>query len=397
MLKSNYVEDIFIEFYYRFLNLISLTSTQELDALHSFYELCLSQKPLTEKQAAYMITLMKKYKHDICDKDFDYINAVTSPTFKNPFRVIDNNKKIHIEKTIDGKISVCFKFPFAFKSTFDREIIEHVRNRNTGTYDSETQVRKLSFFEVNPVGVYEFAVKHGFEIDDSIMFAVAETETAWGNIEHLTPKSSIADTGVVFGGKNQISHEFFAQCATENILKNLFLSKTMGYPISLDRAPQTVLEKIAVEKTNTFWIEENSKLLKIYQELECKICVIIDRTDVKQVWIKQFVNDAAALGIAASKIKVCFRESSDQDRGFNAWVKELGHGGKVEEGDIFLFDHKPAKWLFKNPDLIKIVVTTSKFPPTASLTKDWIDSHPCAIYLSDIKPTVKGNKKLVKL
>jgi hypothetical protein len=171
----------------------------------------------------------------------------------------------------------------------------------------------------------------------------------------------------------------------------------MGYPVSLGRAPTTVLEKIVTEKSNTFWLEETSDLLKIYKELECKICVIIDRTDVKQVWIKEFVSDAAALGITASKIKVCFRENSDQDQGFNSWVKESGHGGKVDEGDIFLFDHKPAKWLFKNPNLITIVVTTSKFPPTASLTRDWIESHPCAIYLSDIKPTVKGNKKLVKL
>jgi hypothetical protein len=397
MLKSNYIEDIFIEFYRRFLNLFPLTYGQEMDALHSFYELCVDSKPFTEKQAGYMIMLMKKFKHDVCEQDFDYNDAIITPKFKNPFRVIDSNKKIYIDKASDGKISICFKFPFGFKATFDKEITECVRNRNTGTYDSELQVRKISFFDVNPISVYEFAVKYHFEIDDSIMYAVAETETAWGNIDHLTPTSTVVENNVIFGGKNEISHEFFAEHSTKNISKNLFLSKTMGYPVSLGRTPTTVLEKIVTEKSNTFWLEETSDLLKIYKELECKICVIIDRTDVKQVWIKEFVSDAAALGITASKIKVCFRESSDQDQGFNSWVKESGHGGKVDEGDIFLFDHKPAKWLFKNPNLITIVVTTSKFPPTASLTRDWIESHPCAIYLSDIKPTVKGNKKLVKL
>jgi hypothetical protein len=235
---------------------------------------------------------------------------------------------IYFEKDSDGKISICFKFPFGFKETFDKEITECVRNRNTGTYDSETQARKISFFDVNPISVYEFAVKHHFEIDDSIMYAVAETETAWENIDHLTPTSTVVENSVIFGGKNEISHEFFAEHSTENISKNLFLSKTMGYPVSLGRAPTTVLEKIVTEKSNTFWLEEISDLLKIYKELECKICVIIDRTDVKQVWIKEFVSDAAALGITASKIKVCFRESSDQDQGSHRGPYKLYHRQK---------------------------------------------------------------------
>jgi hypothetical protein len=208
----------------------------------------------------------------------------------------------------------------------------------------------------------------------------------------------VVENSVIFGGKNEISHEFFAEHSKENISKNLFLSKTMGYPVSLGRAPNTVLEKIVTEKSNTFWLEETSDLLKIYKELECKICVIIDRTDVKQVWIKEFVSDAAALGITASKIKVCFRETDlNKQNRFNEWIKEQGLGGSVDSGRIFIFDSKPAKWLFtKNID-VKLIVTNNLYPNTNTMTQQWIEHHPCVLYVGDIKPSQKRNIKIVQL
>lgn len=395
MLMFEYIEDLYIEFYKEMLGQVVLT--KESDTLSNFYILCLDDRAFTEKQARYIVTLMKKYQTPHWDTLFNYSQLIDAPKFKKSFRTIDHSKRVYIEKLPEGKVVICFKFPYAFKQVFDKEILEHVDGKNTGGYDPAWQARKINFFDVNPISIYEFAVAHNFEIDETVLHAVSETETAWDNSEALTPVGTVTASTVTLVTGNSVSQEFFKQHGQETVEKNQFLAKSMGYPVKLNQPAATVLEKIVSDRSNTFWLQESSQLLELYKLLECKICVILDRTDDKVPWIKHFVAEADALNIDKSKIKICFRESKDQGQQFNAWVKDSGHGGKMDAGDIYIFDHKPAKWLFKNTNFVKIVVTTSKFPPTASLTKDWIDSHPCAIYLSDIKPTVKGNKKLVKL
>jgi len=81
----------------------------------------------------------------------------------------------------------------------------------------------------------------------------------------------------------------------------------------------------------------------------------------------------------------------------NKWIKNNNLGGKIEDSDILIFNHKPAKWVFKEDNFVKILVTTMINPSTHAVTKDWLETHPCVIYLTDIRPTVKGNKKIVQL
>lgn len=397
MLNSQYIEDTYIEFYQRLLTNFWTVPAKETEALSSFYVVCVDNKAFTEKQANYMITLMRKYKDTVCDETFDCLDSLNNPIFKNQFRVIDENKKAYIEKSTNGEILICFKFPYAFKATFDKEISQLTENKNSFKFDHEAQARKINFYEINLMIVYEFAVAHNFEIDESILHAVSETETAWDNQDELVPVANALENNTTIRAKNQHSNEFFDNFKTGSRLPDIFLAKTMGYPARLEKSPEHPIEKIAVSKSNTFWIQENSKLFEIYKILNCKIAIILDRNDNIEQWIKNFTAEAENHSIEKSKIKVCFRDTAGRNKDFNEWIRSNQHGGKVAEGDIYIFDHKPAKWLFKEPNYVKIIVTTTKFMPTAPITKELINVHPCAVYLSDIKPTVKGNKKLVKL
>jgi hypothetical protein len=98
-----------------------------------------------------------------------------------------------------------------------------------------------------------------------------------------------------------------------------------------------------------------------------------------------------------SDIKVCFRLNKDQNNGFNEWVKTNGLGGTVEQGKLLIFDHKPAKWLFRQEEDVKLLVTNNLYPHTQYLTRDWINSHPCVIYLGDIRPTLFKDQSIVEL
>ena len=94
---------------------------------------------------------------------------------------------------------------------------------------------------------------------------------------------------------------------------------------------------------------------------------------------------------------MCFRENKDSNTGINQWIKDTGVGGKVEDGKILIFEFKPAKWLFKEQENVKLLVTNNLYPATNTITKDWLSSHPCVIYLGDIKPATQRGHTIVEL
>jgi hypothetical protein len=393
MLKSHYIEDIFITFYTKLIS-SNLVLGTDIKACDSFYKLCIDNKPLTEKQSAYMLMLMKKHRNSVISSSFDYTVELENPVFKHAFRVVDNQRRAYIEKDKDGRILLCCKFPFAFKGKFDKGLEEYIKH---STWDQVRGARIIEFYNVNPITIFEFLQEHSFEMDESFLHAISETETAWSNIENISPRSIVVDSAIELKSSNEYAQDHFKNSYTGSIIKDQFLAKTMGYPAVLEKSAETALEKIVSSNLNTFWIKTSHELLKIYKALECKTAIVLDRNDDKLEWLEEFLHNSDSLEILRSKIKVCFREQKGSTEKINTWIKENDLGGKVDDGDIFIFDHKPAKWIFKEKNFIKIAVSTSKYPPTNVLTKDWIDSHACSIYLSDIKPTVKGNKKLVNL
>jgi hypothetical protein len=160
----------------------------------------------------------------------------------------------------------------------------------------------------------------------------------------------------------------------------------------------TKLEKICSIDQNYFWLKSNYDFFEIFSEIDSTSVVILDR-NTKDVlsWLKRFVEEADDFGISRNDIKVCFRESCDAQSGLNTWIKENHLGGKVDQGKILIFSHKPAKWLFKNNIDVKIIAVNSFTPVNEPLCQSWLDSHPCVFYIGDIKPTAPRMKKIVDL
>jgi histone deacetylase complex regulatory component SIN3 len=163
--------------------------------------------------------------------------------------------------------------------------------------------------------------------------------------------------------------------------------------------PNNDLEKIVSKKENLFWIENNYKFFEIYRQITTgAVCIILDRASDTQEWVRNFVISATHAGVDRSDIKVCFRESDlNKKNRFNEWIKEQGLGGSVDTGRIFIFDSKPAKWLFAKELDVKLIVTNNLYPNTNTMTQQWIEHHPCVLYVGDIKPSQKRNIKIVQL
>ena len=122
----------------------------------------------------------------------------------------------------------------------------------------------------------------------------------------------------------------------------------------------------------------------------------MDRDEKEKNWLKNFI-EAAKIQISDKKIKICFREAQEKDQEFNQWVKENGLGGKVDQGDIYIFQHKLPKWILSEYKNMLFIATTMINPPSNTMTQDFFLSHPCVIHLREIRPTAWRNRTIVQL
>jgi hypothetical protein len=395
MSDSIYIEDIFREFYLRTAFSVNAIPPGEIQAIENFNDLCLMNKPLTEKQSRYMIALLKKYRKDICDKDFDYTDALSDPKFRNPFRVIDETRRVYVEK-VDDDVNLYLKFPYSFKETFEKEFATDGQEKIRTIWDQDRQARYLDLYSVNLVWVQSFAETHGFETESSFLEAVAETEEAWENQDSIIPFSLIENDQVVLKNAPESAEQWFHKERSGSIEKDLLLAKIAGFLLRSEGTPTSYFGKIAASDANNFWIKDLAKFFGIFKTLETKCCIIMDRTEDRKAWIERFVSAAETSMVQRSLIKVCFREKAADDP-FNVWIKDQGIGGKTEQGKIFIFEQKPAKWVFRHIKEFKIIATTSINSPMNLITRDWLSAHPLAFYLTDIKPTQKGQREIVEL
>jgi hypothetical protein len=395
MLTSEYIEDVFIEFVeFAGVNRIAINRLDHTAATN-FFNLISDGKQLTEAQANYILKILEKHKNLIFGVGFDYRHLLENPKWKNEFRVIDLTKKIFVETDSLGTPIVCLRFPYQLKKEFEDEI-----DRFKSVWDHERKLRLLNLYDFNLIQLYEFAKKHNFEIDDTFMIAVGEVEEIWQTQDEIIPAAEISLDWVTLKNASIETENWFAENATGVVEHDLLLAKSMGYRYV--KNPEAVIhplvEKIALSDKNLFWIKDNETFLNLCEAVTGKIAIVLDRAADSQEWVRTFSASVENSNIPKDSVRVCFRLSKELDNNnFNQWVSESGHGGKVEDGRIYIFNHRPAKWLFNDAKPVTMLVTNNLFPNSSQLVKHWLDSHSCVIYLGNIKPTTMKEQKIVDL
>lgn len=396
MLSSVFAEDIFFHFFMKVITNHITVQHQDYSPIDSFHSKLADGGQITQNQANYILKLLEKYKNVSAAAGFDYRDKLENIKWKQPFRILDLSKKIYVEKTENGKLEICLRFPFQLKKEFDEEINVNLPNSNKiSHWDHEDKVRRLNFYDFNLISLYEFAIKHNFEIDESFMNALADTEEIWQNSEDVIPYCEIGQEGVELKNTPSGVQEWWENNFTANISNDLLLAKSMGF--LLKDTPKNLTEKIAHCQENSFWIKNYNDFFSVIKNIRGKICIILDRSSNTLSWLQNFVANADKNFISRDDIKVCFRDNKDSNTGINEWIKNAGVGGKVETGRILIFESKPAKWLFKDLDDVKMLVTNNIYPPTNTMTKEWFQSHPCVIYLGETKPTEQRGQRIVEL
>lgn len=395
MAISLYIEDTFTEFYELCMANPEILQRQDAGACQSFYDLIIINASLTANQGNYLLKILEKYKYFAKKLNLDFVDKLPTLVWKNKFRTLDLSKTVFVESTETG-VNVCLKFPYSLKKEFETDI-ENGKADSTSRWDPERKVRVLNLYNHNIIQLQEFCQKHNFEIDDSFLDAASQVEEVWQHQDDVLCYSTFDEDKLVLKNAVMSSQAYWDENKTDSIPHNMFLAKTMGYPVRLPFAAETAIEKISTSNEKLFWMPSMDTFFELYKDVGGIACVLLDRNTKDVVeWLKNFVETADRHN-ARDLIKVCFRDESDKTSTLNSWIKDNGLGGKVDEGKILVFNHKPPKWLFTKSVDVKIIITNSYTPHSEPVATAWLSSHPCVCYVGDIKPTPPRNKKIVNL
>lgn len=396
MMQKSYYEDIFTTFFEAVLHTNFDWLHTDYSGARSFYASIQAGKALTAKQGQYLIRILEKYKLSAKLHGIDYEKDLKTAVWRERFRELDLTKRVSVEKDSNGKLWVAFKFPYQIKEKFEKEFVDQSRRPVAHPWDPERRIRLAPFYQLNLVRVHEFALENGIELDDTFLFALSEVEQIWQSQESINPHCVIDNT-VSIVNASETAKEWWTLNSNGNIIHDILLAKHMGFKLSLTSSPKTAIEKIGSSATNNFWTNDLGTILEIYKNINGKIAILIDRTENSLDWLKNFVNQANYYGVTNNEIRVCFRASNKENPAINQWIKDSNLGGKVEDGKILIFQHQPPKWLFSEQENVKLIVTNLLHPPTNVKTQDWLKSHPCVIYLGDIKASMLRNQNIVNL
>jgi len=391
-----YIDDVFLEFYNRILLNISQVNNQDLMAMGSFFNLIGSNEPVTQAQSKYILKLLEKYKTAVISPDFDYRAQLADPKWKQPFRVLDETKRISIEVDDSAKPWICLKHPFGLKEKFNQEVIQNGQ-RDAGIWDPDLKIRKFPPYTINFVLLQKFINDHNFEVDESFLEYTATVEEIWQESMNFLPYCDVVDNTVILKNSNESTNDYFEKHKTENIFDNLLLAKSLGFKLENLTKPENLVEKITVTTATNFWLKEVDKFFDLYKNINGHVCVIVDDSVSVKSWIENFVTTGLKNGVSADEMRVCFRSRNDDDPEFNNWIKNNNLGGPIENARLLIFKNKPPKWLFKDNIDVKIIVVNRPFPPSSLIAQHWFSNHHCVIYLDELRPSVIKEKNIVNL
>jgi len=400
MSKFSYVEDLFVEFYNQTIIDIEILQDQDISVMHSFYNQIELGNQLTANQGNFLLKILTKYKLDAKRLGIDYGTVLENPVWKTTFRKLDLSKRAFVEQDDDGVTSICLKFPYSLKDTFDKEFDTESQGHNASQWDSDRKLRVLDVYKFNVIHLEEFLKKHEFELEESFLELVDVVSEIWDQQDNIIPYAEIVDNKIKLINSTEDSLEFFQTHKSNQLHTDLFLAKSMGYPARFTQSSKDIsaIEKICQSKSKHFWLKSNNDFFNLYKEIDGVVCVLVDRNTQDVVaWLEKFIGSADIAGIPRSEIKVCFRDPVEKKSKLNEWIKDNNLGGKVEGGKILIFLHKPPKWLFKDAIDVKIVITNSYTPINEPTTSAWMMAHPCVCYLGEIKPTPVRKQKIVSL
>lgn len=391
MTHLTYIEDLFV----RIIDIMdqNLLGMQYHDqsAARSFYNSINAGKDLTEKQGAYILKIIYKYRNSV--RTFIEVEPyLEKPMWSKPFRVVDLNKEVWVEQGNIKTPLICLKFPYSLKDNFESVFKPNIEKGHY--WNAERRIRQINIYKGNIVEIQQWCVENEFTIDDSFTSCVDQIEEIWQERSSYEPHSVYENGEVQLVNCSEDTETYFLKKSNNNTINDMFLAKRMGYPLT--NPNKSLAQQISSNRENTFWIKNVEQFLDLGYQVKGRIVILLDRASDALNYMIDLKKAIDNNKYDTKDFRVCFRTNNKDNPEFNNWVRDNKFGGKIDGAKFLIFQHKPPKWLFKQENDVIIVATNNLMPSTFGLTRDMLESSPIVFYVGEIEPS-KGRKNIVEL
>jgi hypothetical protein len=348
----------------------------------------------TEKQGTLALKMLKKHSAILSSVySTDITDFLTNPTYKYPFRLIGNLKKISIIKK--DPLGSVIKVEFPYNEAYVNRIRSVKEDLGHAVWDKEEKSWIFSLCEKNLVFLATFAKDENFQYDENFENYILQITKVMETMEHHVPMLVIDEKIPKFVNipKNVPALE------TDDILKSVFEARKKGIfiwdetisnfldsdevrPIVRDFLKTDPSEKFHVDPKNTPIFE----LSDFINYLGPSVFVIPGGSELEK--LEQSYNFLRALGIEDTHMSVLFRLPSDTHKKFNDFVKSNNLNSPVtEKTQIVFISSKLPKPLLKSKVYFNSVINLG-FGGVHYSIKNYVENHHNTIYFSE-----KSNRK----
>jgi hypothetical protein len=195
---------------------IEILQDHDTAAMHSFFNQIDLGNQLTANQGNFLLKILTKYKSHAKRLGIDYGTLLETPVWKTAFRKLDLSKKVFVEQSEEGEITVCLKFPYALKETFEKEFHTENTPYSSNTWDSDRKLRVLNVYKYNIIQLEEFCRKHDFELDDTFLTLVDTVAEIWNQQDQIIPCAYITAGELVLCNATEDAEIFYQTHKQQN-------------------------------------------------------------------------------------------------------------------------------------------------------------------------------------
>lgn len=206
---------------------------------------------VTENQAKLATRLLEENKHHFGEMQVDITLALQHPQWSKPFRIIEQVKKLYINRKFDNPV---LTIEFTFSTNLRKVLTQASKTLQGLVQDNNGKMYHADFTEQNVITLVDILSKQGFDIDEEV------------TSHYATIKSWSIDTvrqSYVF---DSITTRNYESCIAadigsfDNVSDDIKVDRSLRYRYFTDiNLPDngTLTRKIATRGRNRMWV--NSK------------------------------------------------------------------------------------------------------------------------------------------
>ena len=384
-----YIEDIISVLFY-----VTTAESYDRQLIEGFIKHIDQGLGLTEKQARFSLKIIKKYSAALTQLNIDVGAVISNPRYRNPFRFINENKKISIEYTELSKNSSQKRIKVEFP--YNDNIISYIqKNRgkiDTSGWDSKKKSWGFSLCEKNIKFLMELASKENFDVDEEFQKYANQTRDILSTMEEYIPMLVIEDQSL----KIKNVSKYVPQLTSTDMLSAVFEARTYGITtwddeissfIDSDNIRNITKEFLKIDPSEHYHVNSLnvpiSDLEDFVKHLSPCLFIIPGGDELKK--LDTAVNFLNSVGITNEQMSVMFRLPTETHKNFNDFVKDRRLNSPISKNTKIVFiSAKLPKLILKLKMKFNLIINMGQFT-VHNILHMYLHNHENLIYFSEEK------------